>query len=655
MRLIKYCIQIILVWLVFTIPAGADIGIRIDRINGVVGETVILPVYIDTSLTTLNVISYQLEIEYNSNYMEALEPEFGGTLSSVWGTPVSNVSVENRIYISHAGTTPLTGTGVIAYLRFKLKLPGAMYVNFIEGAKTIFNEGAVPLSLTNGRITVSPKPYFNFSPNGALLFIGEEVQYHVSHGTSPYTFSTTNSSVATINSSGLVTAVSPGMTQVIAHDAVGVTDTSDYFVEVVPFKITIRDTSYYQNNYIDIPVSISSLDNYDVFGGEISLTYEKSVLAADSIIFTGTVLEPVNSIYSNLSQPGIVNISFASENKLVGEGVLFYIRFKIADIQYGYSKIKVIHALFNELLKAKEYYGNFSVNALPALHVSPATGELFLGESLDFDVTGGVEPYTWHVSDNNIASIDNNGMLTAVTGGSIVVTATDPRGSTGSSNVINVYDGSLNIGNVTIPANETSATLPLQLTSESSITPVISLSGSVLFNQNKISSIASNSAGTATFNWAYSYNSEEESFTFAGAGTSGITGNATLLYLDVSMGTNIKSGDHIPVSLASVVVNEGDPFLKINDGYIDVTTATAISKQPISNIKIIYDKYSGLIRIENIPENCKTLSIYNIAGQKVFKSIFFDKPFLINTGGWNRGIYLFQFESDIIVCKKIIL
>jgi len=639
MRLIKYCIQTILVWLVFTIPAGADIGIRIDNVSGVVGDTVILPVYVDTSLTSLNVISYQLEIKYNSNFMEALEPEFGGTLSSVWGTPTSNVSIENRVYISHAGTTPLSGTGVIAYLRFRLKLPGTLYVDFIEEAKTILNEGTIPLSLTNGRITVSPRPYFNFSPNGAILFIGEEVQYYVSRGTSPYTYSTTNPSVATINSSGLVTAVSPGMTRVIAHDAVGVTDTSEYFIEVVPFKITIRDTSYYQNNYIDIPVVISSLDNFDVFGGEISLRYQESVLMADSVIFTGGVLESVSSIYSNLSEPGVINVSFASENKLAGEGVLFYIHFKIADIQYGYSNIKVIYALFNELLKVKEYNGNFSVTALPALYVSPSTGELFLGESMNFDVSGGIEPYTWHVSDNSIANIDNNGMLTALAGGSIIVTAIDPRGSTGSSKVINIYDGSLDVGSETIAENETSATVPLLLTSESDITPVISLSGSVLFDQNKISEISSNSAGTVTSDWAYSFNSEEGRFTFAGAGTSGVTGNATLLYLDVSMGSGIAAGDHIP----------------INDGYIDITTATAISEQPINDIRIIYDKSSGLIRIEHIPENCKSLSVYNIVGQKIFKSNNVVNPFLIRVANWDKGIYIIQIASDIIACRKIML
>ncbi len=653
MRLIKYCIQVILVWLVFIIPARADIGIRIDNVSGVVGDIVTVPVYVDTSLTTLNVFSYQLEIKYNTYYMEALEPEFAGTLSSSWGTPVSNIAEAGKIFISHAGTTALSGTGVIANLRFRLKVHGTSYVELVAGDKTIFNEGDIPLFLTNGRITISPKPYLSFYPNGAFLFIGETVQYSASQGTAPYTWGTTDPSVATINSSGLVTGVSPGKARVIAQDAVGVIDTSGYYVEVVPFLITIRDTSYFQNNYIDIPVNISSLDNFNVYGGEVTVTYQKAVLNAESVILTGSILNAVPSTSVNVSQPGIVNVSFASANKVTGSGPLFYIRFKIANIPSGYSAVDVTHAVFNEILKVKDYPGRFGITPLPPLHVSPTTGELFVGESMDFNVTGGITPYIWSVSDNSIATIDNNGLLTALAGGSVVVSVSDPRGSTGRSQTITVYEGTLDVGDVSIPVNETTVTIPITLTAENSITPIISLSGSVLFNQNKINSISSNNAGTATTAWAYSDNSEDDHFNFAGAGTSGITGNATMLYLDVNMGSGISVGDHIPVNLTSVVVNEGSPNLKVNSGTIDVTAETAIDETSSHNIKIMYDETSGLIRIKNIPESCIGLSVYNITGQKIYHTTQTGKVLQINVSDWNRGIYIIQVVADKNVCKKI--
>jgi len=144
-------------------------------------------------------------------------------------------------------------------------------------------------------------------------------------------------------------------------------------------------------------------------------------------------------------------------------------------------------------------------------------------------------------------------------------------------------------------------------------------------------------------------------FNFAGAGTSGIAGNATLLYLDVNMSASISAGNHIPVNLLSVVVNEGNPKLKVNGGCIDVTTATAVDEPANSDIKIAYYKSSGIIRIDNIPENCKALSVYNIAGQKVLRLKIADSSSLINVSGWDSGIYLVQIDKDKKGCSKIIL
>ncbi len=73
--------------------------------------------------------------------------------------------------------------------------------------------------------------------------------------------------------------------------------------------------------------------------------------------------------------------------------------------------------------------------------VSPDTAVLQVGDTLQFTATGGAAPYTWSVSDTTVATIDAaTGLLTAVAPGTVVVTATDADGISGSSGVITVTD-----------------------------------------------------------------------------------------------------------------------------------------------------------------------------------------------------------------------
>ncbi|WP_430812482.1 MULTISPECIES: cohesin domain-containing protein [unclassified Carboxylicivirga] len=644
-RDLRYYLFTMSVWLMFFGSVRADIGLRIAHVTGVVGDVVEVPVYVDTSLTSLDVLAFQVAVDYNSSLLEALDPTFDGTMSESWGTPVYNIAQQGRVSFSNAGVIPLSGTGVLAYLHFRLKQAGTAYLNFKVGEETLFNEGSIALYLTNGRVSISPLPYLNFSPNGGVVVVGETLQYNVSHGAAPYSWATTDPSVAVISPSGLITGVSPGLIRVIATDALGVTDTADAYVEVVPFLITIRDTSYYQNNEVVIPVNISLLDDYDVVSGEVSLGYNSSILTADEVLYAGSILEGVSTRSANLSASGVLSVSFASAISLMGDGPLFYIRFRVADRSSGAGWIDVLDALFNESLKAKIDRGYFSIISLPGLNVTPSTAQLLLGQSMDFNVSGGVPPYNWSVSDPSLASINQDGILTALAGGQVMLFVTDPRGSLGQSGTIDLYDGSIDLGNIIVPANENTALLPVYLLSDVAMSPVVSLSGTIDFDDTKILDMAVSNDGTATESWAFSDRLQGDHFQFAGAGVTGVAGDVTMLSLDVTLAEGLPVGQVIPVNLTDMMVNEGRPRLNIISGAIEIGEPTAVNQPGQDGIKVVY--LPGIVRVINLPDDCRYISLYAMTGQQIEMVRSEGSQYDFFTNSYKKGIYILKFDGKI--------
>ena len=188
-------------WLVL-FSAAADAGpTRLAFRNATVvgGTTFVVPVFVDSSLTGLNVLSYTLDISFNSTYLTYDTVIAAGSMTQSWALLQGNVVSPGRLLIAGSGSTVLSDTGRLVFIRFKAKIPtfnvGAG-VSF-NAVTTLFNQGNIPLSFTNATITVQAPPSITVSPNTALITRGETQQFTVSGGTGPYTWTTTNSSVTT--------------------------------------------------------------------------------------------------------------------------------------------------------------------------------------------------------------------------------------------------------------------------------------------------------------------------------------------------------------------------------------------------------------------------------------------------------------------------
>lgn len=88
-----------------------------------------------------------------------------------------------------------------------------------------------------------------------------------------------------------------------------------------------------------------------------------------------------------------------------------------------------------------------------AITISPNTGQLSVGQTLNLSASGGTAPYSWNSSDAGVASVSSTGgQVTAVAPGTVTITVTDRNGATGASGNIGVAAAAANV--VITPTSE---------------------------------------------------------------------------------------------------------------------------------------------------------------------------------------------------------
>ncbi|MCD4788583.1 MAG: Ig-like domain-containing protein, partial [Bacteroidales bacterium] len=576
MKRIKYIIVLLMMFLLVNNIKADPIQVRIPDSTKTVNDFVDMPILIDSSLTGENVYSYQFYITYTSSRLSFVSAEVTGTMSQVWGAPVVNNNTPGILYLANAGTSVLSGTGVLLYLRFECINSGSAYINFSGGtASNFFNEGTPEMILDNGSVYINALPTINISPDNGLLTVGDQMQFYVSGGTSPYNWDVTNPSVASIDGAGLLTANSHGFTRVVAEDDTGIRDTTTGFIEIRAMKLTIPDTSAWQGSSIDIPVYSTDLTGLNILSGNYSLSFNQNILTATTYITTGTLLESYSNISFNNSHPGELHVAFAGTSPLTGSGILMYISFDVSPTATGATWINFTDALFNEDLLANTDNGYFTVN-YSTVSVSPYTYSLVAGETVLFSASGGVPPYSWASSDNGVATIDATGLLTAHHSGVIQVTATDNVGISGSSGNITVYDTYVTIPNVNAPVNST-YDLPILISNLPAGQSVYAIEGTISFETPELEAIDIITTGTMSNGWTAVKVISGNEITFALAGTTNFNTPGAMFKIRFQLTPDLTPGENAYVHIDNILLNEGVPLPWTVNGSITGVAGIVVS------------------------------------------------------------------------------
>jgi len=598
----------------------AQVQVRLPDTTVMAGTIIKIPVYIDSSLNGLNVISYQFQISYTSERLTPTGIDTEGTMAQEWALPYYSSEPGLFTFIG-AGVNPLIDKGVLLYIVCEVPENSNTPINFTGPENNFFNEGIPDVILIDGYISKQYPPTITVYPNNATLVVGESLQFSISgQGTPPYSWGVIDPEICNISEDGLLTANSIGFTRVFAIDDNNITDTTD-LIETRGVELSMPDTVAYPGNEILIPVYSTDMTPYSYISGEISFSFNSDILSAIDLELEGTLLEGFSNVIFNNSEPGEINVVFAGTEPVTGSGVLFFTRFQVANLTGGSTSLSFENAEFNEGDLAKTVNGSFSITYVN-INISPNSGSLIAGESMLFTVSGGTPPYSWETTDPQVAEIinssGNSAELLAIESGVVKVKAFDFYGVEGITNNINVFDTYSQIPEMDIPVGLT-ANVPILIGDLPSGQEIFSFEGSIVFNSQKINAVEIITENTLTESWSVNYNLLTNIIIFAGANSTGIQDQGVLFYIKFLSTEALNIGENTPIDFESLIFNENFPLPQLINGSV-----TGVQASP--NIIVDIDT----IRHEMYPGQINTIN-YNISNTGLHTLLFTQS---IISGNW---------------------
>ncbi len=297
------------------------------------------------------------------------------------------------------------------------------------------------------------------SPSRQTLVVGESQNFSASGGVGPYTWSTSDASIAGIDNAGLLTAIAPGEIVVTVTDQQDSTATTELVRVVAALAVSPRSETVVVGNTL----------RFSVTGGVAPYTWSTSDSNIANIsndgLLTGVTAGPVTVTVTDqqnnaVSTQNIVvvpalTMGTSADIVTVGETLDFSATGGVGPYVWSTSDGDVATIDGSGTLSALSP-GTVSVTVtdqrtntatsgivriVARLDLSPLNGAVAIGNTLQFSASGGVEPYTWSISDASIAGIDNGGLLTALAPGEVTVTLTDEQGNTVVTDRIRIVAG----------------------------------------------------------------------------------------------------------------------------------------------------------------------------------------------------------------------
>ncbi|MEO1021108.1 MAG: hypothetical protein AAFW89_01075, partial [Bacteroidota bacterium] len=386
MKTIKKVLWILLLS-AFPLSGWAQLGFSVQDTTGVEGDTILINVLADSSLTGEDIFSFQFNYFFARFSLDILDVETEGTLTEGVATVEGFQTNTDEYRVAGFSTNALSGSGILFKLRVRLRAASSFGdIRFSGGtARNFVNEGSPEIITSNGRIVVQERPQIFVSPlnNITLTTVGDSLQYRVTTSTPdpPYAYSVTDTALADIDTTGRLVAKKPGFVFVVAEGANGSIDSTDVPLEIRAFKTLPYSDQVFQKNRITVPVRVSDLSNLNATAGEFDFRIGSSSLQWVGYDVTNTLLEQAQVDVNVTDRNG--TFSFATDQPLAQGDTLIKMEF-IADSSLSGNNVLIIdRALLNEDIKGTTTdFIRINVVRLPQITVSVDRTEVLAGDTV---------------------------------------------------------------------------------------------------------------------------------------------------------------------------------------------------------------------------------------------------------------------------------
>jgi hypothetical protein len=330
----------------------------------------------------------------------------------------------------------------------------------------MLNEGVPSLATDAGSIRVKG---LTLQPGyvGNLLLTDTLAFRLTGDGQAPYTWSVSNSNIASIDADGVLRPLALGFVRVLVTDSQGLRDSTNLFriqpAALANLTISMPDTTTRQTRVLRMPVRTSDLTGIGATSFETIVAFPPTALTFLGIDTVGTAVGGGTSpvVFQSADR---IRVAYASDTPLSGAGDLYALRFLVSATYVGGATLSFTEARFNEDLIPVLDNSSVNILAAPPIAITPNPVHTTPGRTVSLTVTGtGTAPYTFQIETAGIVS-ESNSTLTGLVRGLTRVRAVDAEGFPSPWAPVQVFDIEARLADTTVVYPDTMR-LPLRVES----------------------------------------------------------------------------------------------------------------------------------------------------------------------------------------------
>ncbi len=556
------------IFLLIAIALGAAGGgfaqtrtVSLPDTAGVPGTVMQLPVRIGGVLPADGVTSAQFTFTYPESQFELLGVSLTGTLLEGTGTAEFSANLK-RVAVATPDT--LSGDGVLFLLNLRIRPSAGKYATHAIGfSEAQLNEGVPALATDAGSIRVKGITLQPGFVNNLLLT--DTLAFGLTgDGLAPYSWSVSNSDIATIGSDGVLRPQTLGFVRVLVQDAQGLRDSTNLFriqpAALADLEIAMPDTTIRQTRELRLPVRTTDLTGIGATSVEMVLEYNPSALTYLGLDTTGGKLQTGAPLVAHVAANRI-RIAYAADTPFEGSGTLFALRFRVSATYQGGTTVSFVEAVFNEDLFPERDHASVNIQAAPPISITPNPVHTTPGRTVALQVGGqGTPPYTYEVETPGV--VERNGAeLTGLMRGTTRVRAVDAEGFPSPWVPVEVFDVEARLPDTTVVYPDTMR-IPLTVESLTGL-GVTSMEAVIRFDSTLFRWLDAE-AGALTAGMTMETERQGNDIRVAFAGTADVAGAGTVLQLRFLPRSGTGNLVRMPLTLVRLRFNEAS-----------ATTATA--------------------------------------------------------------------------------